>query len=297
MAHDHTTQVIPESILQAETAFLTVIRSRRRSKSTLEGYKRAIDLLRSYLEIQPILNITSDDLRAFFTELQADHNVGGVEFYFRPIRAMFNWFWDEYEIDKRNPISKVKVAHQPPNPQPGIPLNDFNAIYDACTLARDKAIIYGLLDTCARATEFCSFKIKDIDLTTGQAIISYGKGGKRRPVRFGNRSMRALRKYLKTRESLHGNDPLFATKSNEAFDRFSLRLLIDRRADDAGVPHYGIHAFRRRGAYEMWKVTRDLKGVSLYLGHSDVSVTKRYINVEDDDILETHINGGAVDNL
>jgi site-specific recombinase XerD len=297
MVHNHIIQVIPETVLQAQNAFISVIKSRRRSRSTIHNYEYCLTVLRKNINTKIMLEITSDDLREFFTSLQDDHSIGGVEVFYRAIRAFWKWYWDEYDIERRNPISRVKVAHQPAIPRAGIPLEDFQLLFDSCKSVRDKAILYALLDTCARATEFCSMRVKDIDLTTGQITIRNGKGNKERIVRLGNRSMRMMRKYLKSRGMLRENDPLFASRTDEFLDRFSLRLLIDRRADDVGIKHYGIHDFRRRGAYEMWKVTRDLKGVSLYLGHSDVSVTRRYINVEDDDIMETHITGGPVDNL
>jgi integrase len=51
----------------------------------------------------------------------------------------------------------------------------------------------------ARGSEFCAFSIRDVDQDTGQALIRDGKGGKSRYVRFGIKSLRALKRYLRAR--------------------------------------------------------------------------------------------------
>jgi site-specific recombinase XerD len=303
--YDHATSVsvIPERIHIIIESYLRVCRIAGHKPYTLQVYRRTIqklaDFLSSEFDISSIHQVKSDHLREYFFDLQDTHNTGGVEVYFRPVHAMFAWYWREYEIERRNPFDMVKIKHQRIIARPGVPLENIERMVAACigrNKARDIAMLYGLLDTCARATEFCSFRVKDVDFATGRAYIEHGKGDKPRYVRFGSKSIRALRRYLKTRAQLYAHDPLFVTDEDEPLNANSLRLLVDRRADDAGVPHCGLHDFRRRGAALLWKRTRDWKGVSEYLGHANVVVTQRYVAVDEDDIMETHEKGSPVDN-
>jgi len=58
---------------------------------------------------RPIMTVDAEDLRAFCGSLRESHSVGGVHHCCRNVEAFFRWFWLEYEIDKFNPIDKVKV--------------------------------------------------------------------------------------------------------------------------------------------------------------------------------------------
>lgn len=302
-SNERAINIVPENLPDVMDSFLQYCRAAGHRPNTLETYRRVLGSLIHFVTIEfsvtRINEVTSAHLREFFIQLQEAHNTGGVEVYYRPAHAMFAWYWREYEIEQRNPFETVKIKHARITARTGIPLDHLERMIAACrgpNRARDMAILYGLLDTCARASEFCGIRMQDIDLATGRVLIRNGKADKSRYVRFGQKSMRLLRRYLKTRGQLYTGDPLFATDEGDPLNRNSLRLLVERRADDAGVAHPGLHDFRRRGAYLLWKRTRDWKGVSEYLGHSNVVVTQRYVAVDDDDVLETHEAGSPVDN-
>lgn len=302
--NEHVT-IEPRTIREGHTAYMLHCRSSGLAQNTIVNYDHKIDVLVKWLEKQgakDLAEVTTDHLRGFFLSLKGDHNQGGVHAYYRPIKAMFRWLWDDYEWERRNPIDKVEVKAEKPQPKQGIPVEHFERIRDACHghyKLRDQAILNGLLDTACRATEFCQLEIKDVNFVTGRVWVDakYTKGSKGRAVRFGDKALRSLRKYLKLRGELKPTDPLFANDDEAPFDRFGLRSLVQRRADDAGVPCPGLHDFRRRGLYLLWKKTRDLKAVSEYAGHSNTEITLRYVATDEEDILDAHRNGSPVDNL
>jgi site-specific recombinase XerD len=304
MAQDHTTDILPTTVLEAGRAYLRSVNARQKSINTAIVYTLHVNLLTEFLSARGINDIGAigfADLEAFFDHLRSSHNRGGIHCYFRSIRAWFNWYWDTYEIETRNPIKKIKVPAPTNKAMPGMPIEHFQLIVAACKTGmglRDKALLYCLLDSCSRATEFVNLNIGDVDFVTGRVTIRSGKGGKQRAVRFGDRSMRALRAYLKQKRGLKLPDrqPLFVTDESERMDRFTLRLLLDRRADDAHVPHYGLHDIRRCGALQLYRNGMMIKDISVYLGHSSVKVTELYLNVTGEDALEKHEVYGAVDN-
>lgn len=110
------------------------------------------------------------------------------------------------------------------------------------------------------------------------------------------KSLRAIRKYLRIRSITFDTEPLFATDEGLRFTTRALFGLLQRRIKAAGVKQYGLHDFRRRGLYELWNRTRDIKGVSVYAGHSTVTVTQVYLGITDQDVLSIHEKASPVDN-
>lgn len=305
MSIDHTTiQIVPENIESALSSFILARDASNECVSrSLQLYKHCIKKLIAYLKTKEIFlmhEITTDILREFFLGLKEKHSEGGVHHIYRPIKAFFIWYWDEFELETRNPISKVKMKPPKMKPKPGIPLHDLEMMVEVCKTElkqRDKAILLCLLDSAARATEFCEIRIGDVNLITGHVQLNVTKGDKIRSVRFGSRALRMLRRYLKTRGFITSGSPLFASDTGEKLDRFSLRLMVDRRADNAGVHRPGLHDFRRRCAYEMLKKKVPTKMVSEYLGHANVTVTERYLAIVNDDVLDAHKNSAPADYL
>lgn len=147
-----------------------------------------------------------------------------------------------------------------------------------------------------RASEFCNLSVSDVNMLTGQVWVRSGKGDKPRIVRFGNKARRALRRYLRDRD-ITDKSPLFATDEEERFNRNSLHLLVKRRAEDAGISCPGLHDFRRLCGYLMHKNGASVREIQLYLGHSSMIVTQRYIALDNDDIMDAHRRTSPVDNL
>ncbi|MDI6769755.1 MAG: site-specific integrase [Anaerolineales bacterium] len=303
MNDKHAINIVPESIEQALRGYLLSVRAAGSKAYTVVVYERSIRQLIRHLAkrgIRTMADVSTDHLREFFIELQVLHNKGGVQVFFRPIKAFFRWYWEEFEIEQRNPIEKVKIEPARTNPRPGVAVDHIERMIEACTTSnrhRDRALLLCLLDSGARATEICRLNVGDVDLVTGEVQIINAKGNKDRSVRFGDKALRALRRYLRRRGNLMLTSPLFQTRSGDRFTRFSLRLLVDRRADDAGVPRPGLHDFRRRCAYEMLRRGVPTKVISHYLGHSSVAVTERYLAMDDDDVLEAHRRSSPADHL
>ncbi len=72
------------------------------------------------------------------------------------------------EPDWKNPILKVKAPRLPQEPIEPIPLEDVETPVHSCkgddrTSLRDKAIFLRLLDTGAKAQEFCNINLIDWD--------------------------------------------------------------------------------------------------------------------------------------
>jgi site-specific recombinase XerD len=287
------------------TAFLRDCKTRGLSAFTVEFYRAQLHTFTTYCKAQSVtevLHLTPDMLRGFMLDLETKgRNAGGRHAAFRAVRVFLRWYETETEPeDWANPIHKVKppkVAHEPIK---GVPTVDIKAMLETCggnfTGIRDKAILLCLLDSGARAREFLALNISDVDFVSGSVDIRKGKGGKSRTVFVGKKSRKALRAYIRVRGD---NDPaLWVTKDNGTRLAVpSLRQLLTRRADLAGVPVPSPHDFRRAFALALLRAHVDVYSIQKLMGHTTLDVLKRYLAQNDEDTRNAHERGSPVDGM
>ena len=178
-------------------SFLIDRKAQNLSKGTVIFYKKKLRLFSQYCESQAIsyiTQITPQTLREFLVWLeQRGHNPGGIHSYYRAVKTFLFWWESEIEPEGwHNPIRKVKAPKLAIEPLQGLRLDDFQAMLESCESKRDKAILLCLLDTGARASEFCAMDSEDLDRVYGSILIKQGKGKKPRTVFLGKKARRAL---------------------------------------------------------------------------------------------------------
>ena len=144
--------------------------------------------------------------------------------------------------------------------------------------ARNKAVVLLLLDTGLRASELCNAKIEDCDLQESRIKV-FGKGRKERIVEFSPITGRAIWRYLAERKGCTKEDWLFLTDEGHKMRRTSLRLLIGRIGERAGVK--GAHPHRWRHTFAVMALINGMDAFTLQssLGHSSMDIVGRYLNV------------------
>ena len=163
------------------------------------------------------------------------------------------------------------------------------------TGTRDRAIFLSLLDTGARASEFLSINLEDINPIIGEILIRQGKGRKPRTVFIGQKSRKAIRKYLR----LRNNDlsALWVTDDqNERLTYYGLKSMVVRRSRSAGVETPALHAFRRQFALSCLRSGMNVYYLQTLMGHSDLQVLNRYLRQTTKDVSDAHRQAGPVNN-
>lgn len=119
-----------------------------------------------------------------------------------------------------------------------------------------------------------ALQVKASDLT-GQTLTVYGKGGKLRRVPLGKRVRGAL-KEVPPRPDGH----LFQWTYSQAAYR------MRKASTAAGHPTFwrGFHAARKASGTRLYRKTGDFTRVAVFLGHSSVDTTRKYVAVTDDDV-------------
>jgi integrase/recombinase XerD len=111
---------------------------------------------------------------------------------------------------------------------------------------RNFALITLLYDTGCRISELLGLKINDIQLEE-KILTVRGKGGKKRVVPFGDRSLINLVKYLNKRNKLFGNEGvLFLTKFGDPLTLRMTNKIIERIGNKAKIENVRLsaHTFR-----------------------------------------------------
>ena len=156
---------------------------------------------------------------------------------------------------------------------------------------RDKAMLELLYATGIRVTELITLRISDVNMPMG--FILCRDRNKERVIPFGTEAKSALARYLNgTRDEMLENktsDVLFANCSGQPMSRQGFWKLIKYYAKKADIkaditPHTLRHSF----AAHLVENGADLRSVQEMLGHSDISTTQIYANLNHSHIREVY---------
>ncbi len=156
---------------------------------------------------------------------------------------------------------------------------------------RDKAMLELLYATGIRVTELITLKLSDINMQMN--FILCRDRTKERVIPFGTAAKNALTKYLSgTRDAMLENktsDILFVNCSGQPMSRQGFWKLIKYYAKKADIkaditPHTLRHSF----AAHLVENGADLRSVQEMLGHSDISTTQIYANLNHNHIREVY---------
>ncbi|MDR3563816.1 MAG: tyrosine recombinase XerC [Negativicutes bacterium] len=150
---------------------------------------------------------------------------------------------------------------------------------------RDAAILELLYATGVRVSELAGLTIKDVDLTSGYALV-YGKGYKERIIPVGRKALTAVKVYLSdSRPRLYSNaktphEILFVNKAGGPLTDRSVRRLLDKYVDQLAInKKVSPHTIRHSFATHLLNNGADLRSVQELLGHVNLSTTQLYTHV------------------
>lgn len=301
---------------QSLQAYLSYAKLRRLSPNTLRDYNHTFKLFQSFLQKDmPIANITKHQIQEFLAgyDYLSEKTVLN---YHTALSALWTWAVNE-ELINRNIVRQVnppRPIKQTINP---FTVNDIKLLLDATqysrpyqrkgeqsttrhslpNVKRNLAIIFTLLDTGLRASEFCAIKISDIDFTNHQIEI-LGKGKKMRLVSFSERTSEVINAYLAMKSHIRSiNRPLFTGRNDEvSLTRSGLASTIKRLGNRAGVAHAYPHRFRHTFAINFLRNGGNIFSLQYLLGHSTLEMVKHYLQISEQDCAIAHRKASPITN-
>lgn len=264
------------------------------SPKTVTTYSYTYRYFVDFLKDKDIAAITKADVRAFLLHLDEDRKVSSrtLKDSLARVNSLLRWAEKELNVPFVAGGITVKYTENAINPftedevKRLIGATDYAREWKARsgkrvqaqrpTALMDKAIILALLDTGVRVGELCAMQIQDFDQERGRILIKSAKNNKQRFVIVGNRTRKALARYLVTREKAKPADPLFASNQNTALDRNNVRAKLVRIGKQAGVTNVHPHRFRHTMAVQFLRNGGNLLMLQELLGHQKLEMVKHY---------------------
>jgi site-specific recombinase XerD len=277
-------------------SFFTYCDSKHLSPKTLDYYRYRLESFQRFLEAEAPeevpQTITRELCRAFITSEIEAHSPSTANHAVTTLRAFFNYLVDEGFLDA-SPMAGVKKIKQGRRLVNVFTIDQVDALLATCEKsfvgARDNAIITLLFDSGLRVSELCGLTLDDIDFKEQSLFVRQGKGDKDRIVGYGATARQAIIRYLDRRGELTTN-ALFVTSLGEPLDRFRVAKIIKARCAKANITgvRCSPHTLRHTFAVSYLRAGGDVFSLQRLLGHSDLSMTRRYCELSETDALDRH---------
>lgn len=294
------TPLPPAELERALDSFLLDCEARRLTAPTLAFYRQQLEPFTRHLDAlnHTMLDaITPNDIRSYLVELQnrelADNSIHAAA---RAIKAFLNFCVREELLDA-SPMRKVRMPKRDDRILPAFGTDEVKRILDACLTPRDRAIVFCLLDSGCRVAEFVKLDVGDLDMKTGALQVHQGKGRKDRVTFIGAKARKALSTYLAKRSGYTPADPMWITDEGTRLSLDGLENLLKRLAKRSGIKTCHAHTFRRTFALWSLRSGMDIFSLQRLMGHSDLTVLRRYLALVERDLADAHRKYGAVDNM
>lgn len=270
------------------------------TQKTMINKKQELKQVKEYLvqkrAITELESVTSYDLKAYVRTKQiAGLQPQSIVSMFKIIRAFFSWCEKEEYLNV-NIASKVETPNIPKKILKGFTVKEVQLMVEAFTYktyleARNKAIIAMLADTGIRAMEIRGLEAINVKETT---ILVNGKGNKERIVFISPALKRILIKYERMKKQyFNGKDVTtnyFLSYTGSGLSHVALDSIVKEAGKRAGIigKRVSPHTFRHFYAVTSLNEGKmDVYSLSRLLGHSDISVTQRYLQSMNDEQLLT----------
>ena len=264
------------------------------SNNTEMSYKRDLLKVCHFMQERGINSATAvkeQDLKAYIHALEEQKLAAAtVSRNIASIKAFFLYLFSEGKIqnDAALCLKAPKIEKKMPEI---LTMGEVSALLeqangDSPKEIRDKAMLELLYATGIRVTELISLKVSDVNLP--MHFIMCRDPHKERMIPFGTQAHDALERYLGGVRAEMVED-LFANCSGKPMSRQGFWKPIKFYAKKAGItaditPHTLRHSF----AAHLVENGADLKSVQEMLGHSDISTTQIYANMNHNRIREVY---------
>ena len=272
---------------------------KKTSYNTEMSYLRDLNKMHKYLQengIKKISHITEEVLEDYVDYLR-EHKFANATMS-RHIAAMKGWFLfmvkeGMVEEDAAGNLKAPKIEKKAPEI---LEMDEVVKLLEEPKGSnpkelRDKAMLELLYATGIRVTELISLTTAQLNMQMNYIVCN--DGHKDRIIPFGIKAREALLNYLEYSRGVMIHNPksdiLFVNCSGQSMSRQGFWKLIKHYAIKAGItaditPHTLRHSF----AAHLVENGADLKSVQEMMGHSDISTTQIYANLNQNKLRDVY---------
>lgn len=281
-------------------AFVTYLHNVKKTSTNTElSYQRDLKKLRLFLEEHGIMSVNKvlqSNLEDYISLMKKESfKPATISRNIASIKAWFHYMVKEHIIkdDVSDSLKSPKIEKKIPEI---MTMGEVDTLLSQPSMnnpkeIRDKAMLELLYATGIRVTELISLTVEDLNLQMNYIICR--DEHKERMIPFGSKARNALIDYLEHSRPImvatDSSDVLFVNCSGQAMSRQGFWKLIKFYANKAGItaditPHTLRHSF----AAHLVENGADLRSVQEMLGHSDISTTQIYANLNHNRLREVY---------
>jgi len=270
------------------------------SQKTLRAYEIDLEQFLSYENFQTfnMIDIDKNKIKSYIQSLyRLELKAKTIKRKVAVVKALFNYLEFEESIEV-NPFRKLHISIKEPQTLPKtIELNKITKllkylyqlkdnytnkdIYSYKALVRDIVVLEILFSTGIRVSELCNIKCDTININNGLITI-HGKGDKERVIQICDSETKTLLKeYVKLfHNTLSDNSFFLVNRLGNQLSEQSVRLMIKKYQKILGIEqNITPHMFRHSFATLLLEEGVDIRYIQNMLGHSSISTTQIYTQV------------------
>ena len=277
------------SLKEVWESFVISQTSRGVSPATIRNYHNHLKGIARHIDIEmPLADLTKRHLEQMVVSMRADglaHN--SIATYLRVMNTFLRWCQREGLSDVVVPNLKEKdtVKETYTDRELEILLAKPAKNCDFCEY-RNWVIINYLLNAGCRAATVRNIQNRDVDLESRQVVFRHTKNGRIQVSPLCSQMVAILTDYMTIRKG-NPEDYLFCNQYGEMLSENALRLAVAHYNKSRGIQKTSLHLFRHTFAR---KYLVDCGGnaftLQRLLGHSTLTMSKRYCNIYDADIAK-----------
>jgi site-specific recombinase XerD len=157
---------------------------------------------------------------------------------------------------------------------------------------RDRAMLHVCFAGALRASELVGLCLSDLNMQPHASVLVHGKGRRQRCLPLWKETASALKAWLAVRGTVSIPE-LFTNARGEAMTRSGFQYILRKHATIASKSCPSVsqkrvspHVLRHTSALTVLQATKDLRKVSLWLGHASMQTTEMYTRIDSSVKLE-----------
>jgi site-specific recombinase XerD len=276
---------------------------RRASPNTCDSYAHAFKLLFEYasgcLKVRPselnLEQINAPLIVDFLGHLEANRGNGAGSRNIRLAAIKSFMHFMEYRVpsalEQIQRILAIPAKKTDTRLVRHLTADEMQSILDAPDPAvrdgiRDRAMLHLCFAGGLRVSELVGLRTEDLFLQPQASILVHGKGRKERCLPLWKETASALRAWLAVRGKSRAPE-LFLNARGTSMTRAGFEYILDKhvcaatkRCPSLSTKRISPHVLRHTCALTILQATKDLRKVSLWLGHSSMQTTEIYTRAD-----------------
>lgn len=290
------------SIQSCFEKFIRSCEAKNLSRATIQFYENSHKRFSQFIDTSLAVSaITPDTINEYILFIRNNTKANDVstQTYIRAIRAFCYYLMDmgylgEFKIRLPKAVEKLKTTYT--RAELAKLIKKPNLMKCSWVEFRTWAYTNYLLSTGNRLRSAQNVKIGDIDIDTGYIILKTTKNKTEQVIPISESLRKVLVEYIAIRGG-HAEDYLFCSEQGEQLSAEGLKSSFDRYCKDRNVPQRGSHALRHSFAKMYLMNGGDIFRLQKLLGHKDISVTRKYLDLLPEDLKQDYDKLNPLDSM